>query len=66
VEDFQTGLLVNPHIEVEVSGAILELLLDNDIRRVYGENGRKKVLKEYHPAWILDQWHKIIESLLNH
>jgi glycosyltransferase involved in cell wall biosynthesis len=66
VEDFQTGLLVNPHCEVEVSGAILELLLDDDIRRVYGENGRKKALKEYHPAWVLDQWHKIIDSLLNH
>ena len=63
VDDLQTGLLVNPYCDVEVSGAALELLLDGEIRTAYGENGRKKVFKEYHPEKILNKWEKTLERL---
>jgi glycosyltransferase involved in cell wall biosynthesis len=63
VDDLQTGLLVNPYCDVEVSGAALELLLDEKIRTAYGENGRRKVFKEYHPEKILNKWEKNLERL---
>jgi len=64
IDDFQTGLLVNPNNDGEVSGAMLELLLDKRIRDAYGKKGKKKVLKEYHPSHILDKWENILNSLL--
>ena len=63
VDNFNTGLLVNPQCELEVSGAILELLLDDKIRTAYGKRGRDKVLKEYDPAAILGKWEKVLENI---
>lgn len=64
VQDFHSGLLVNPYCDAETSGAIVELLLDKAIRRVYGENGRKAVLKHYAPRVIVDQWEESLTALL--
>lgn len=64
VDNFKTGLLVNPHCDVEVAGAIIELLLDDGIREEYGRKGKEKAFKEYHPERILDRWEEILSSLL--
>jgi len=64
IDNFRTGLLVNPNCDVEVAGAIIELLLDKDIRKIYGENGRLAVLNEYDPEIILERWEKILAALL--
>jgi len=64
IDDFHTGFLVNPSCEHEVSGAILGLLLDNNIRKIYGSNGRKIALERYNPERILKQWSKILDALL--
>ena len=66
IDNFKTGLLVNPHCDVEVSGVILELLLDENIRKIYGENGKLAVLNEYDPEIILERWEKILAALLQH
>lgn len=63
IDDLHTGLVVNPYCDVESSGAILELLMDDSIRTAYGENGRRKVLREYHPEKILNKWEKSLEKL---
>ena len=64
IDDFHTGFLVNPSCEHEVSGAILGLILDDNIRKIYGNNGRKIALERYNPEGILKQWGKILDALL--
>ena len=64
IDDFHTGFLVNPSCEHEVSGAILGLILDDNIRKIYGNNGRKIALERYNPERILEQWSKILDTLL--
>jgi glycosyltransferase involved in cell wall biosynthesis len=63
VKDFHSGLLVNPYCEVEVAGAIMELLLDDDIRKIYGDNGRQTAISRYDPEVILQQWEKRLSAL---
>ena len=64
IDNFKTGLLVNPNCDVEVSGAIIELLLDDGIREAYGKKGKVKAFSDYHPEKILARWEKILASLL--
>jgi glycosyltransferase involved in cell wall biosynthesis len=64
VDNFKTGLLVNPYCEIEVAGAIIELLLDDGIREAYGKKGKEKAFSDYHPEKILDRWEKILGFLL--
>ncbi|HHF51770.1 MAG TPA: glycosyltransferase [Candidatus Aminicenantes bacterium] len=64
VDNFKTGLLVNPYCEDEVAGAIMELLLDDEIRKRYGEKGREIVLNQYDPLTILAGWEKFLTTLL--
>ena len=64
IKDFQTGLLINPHCEDEVAGAVIELLLDDEIRKTYGEKGREIVLNQYDPLTILAGWEKFLTTLL--
>jgi len=64
VKNFQTGLLVNSHCGDEVAGAVLELFLDDEIRKMYGANGRRAVLSRYDPDTILAGWKKSLASLL--
>jgi glycosyltransferase involved in cell wall biosynthesis len=60
VDEFHTGILVNPHSDAEVAGAVLELLLDEKIRKIYGENGKRQALQDYSPKGIVDRWEKIL------
>ncbi|MBD3414368.1 MAG: glycosyltransferase [Candidatus Aminicenantes bacterium] len=63
IENFKTGLLVNPRCDVEVSGAALELLLDEEIRKQYGDHARQTAFTKYHPQAILDKWEQHLSSL---
>ncbi|MDD5342079.1 MAG: glycosyltransferase family 4 protein [Patescibacteria group bacterium] len=61
VLDGQTGLLVNPTDENEISQAISRLLADGELRKRLGENGRLRVQKDF-------QWSdraKVIEQITN-
>ncbi|MFC2142302.1 glycosyltransferase family 4 protein [Acidobacteriota bacterium] len=62
VDEYHTGILVNPHCDAEIAGAVLELLLDGKIRKIYGVNGRKQALKDYSPKEILNRWEKTLNS----
>lgn len=64
IRDFQSGLLVNSKCEDEVAGAVMELLLDKQIRKTYGINGRQAVLNQYDPEVILKNWEKSLASLI--
>ncbi len=63
VKNFKTGLLVNPDCEEEVAGAVLELLWDGDIRKRYGEKGRRLALSRYDPDNILARWEKHLSDI---
>lgn len=63
IDNFKTGLLVNPYCDVEISGALLELLWDQNLRKKYGKNGKKTALDQYNPQIILKKWEKAISSL---
>lgn len=64
VDDFQTGLLINPHCEMEVAGAILELLEDENLRKIYGQTGYEKVVREFSPEIIIKKWEETLQQLL--
>lgn len=65
IDDFHTGLLINPHCEMEVAGAILELLEDKNLRTIYGQKGYEKAIKEFTPKTIIDKWEETLLSLIN-
>jgi glycogen synthase len=64
IENYQTGLLTNPYCDAEVAGAILELLLDPDLRAEYGKRCKQAAFEKYHPDKILNRWENILKSLL--
>ena len=43
----ETGFLVQPHNNVQLSEYILKLIFNADLRAKFGENGRKRVLSEF-------------------
>ena len=63
IDDFQTGLLINPHCEIETAGAIIDLLEDDKLRKIYGEAGYEKVKQEFDPDKIINKWAKILNRL---
>jgi len=64
ITDFQTGTLVNPRAPSEIAGAIIELIQNEKLLRLYGENGRKKVLEEFDPRIILNKWIERLQAIL--
>ena len=63
VDDFQTGLLINPHCDREVAGTILELLEDEKIRKAYGQAGYEKVIREFSAGHIIKKWEESLPQL---
>jgi glycosyltransferase involved in cell wall biosynthesis len=47
VEDGVTGFLVNPNDPGEVAQAVHKLALDPDLRKQFGEAGRRKAVSQY-------------------
>jgi len=63
IQNYKSGLLVNPQCESEVAGALLEGLLDDELRKTYGENGHQAVINQYDPDFILQQWDNLLSNL---
>lgn len=53
-----TGLLVNPHSPEQIAEALANLLVDRDLARRLGEQGRSRVVREF-------QWTQVGERILN-
>ena len=63
VDDFRTGLLINPHCDREVAGTILELLEDEKIRKAYGQAGYEKVIRKFSAGHIIKKWEETLPQL---
>jgi len=64
VEDGATGLLVNPHETEEIAGTLARLLTDTDLAKRLGQEGRRRVVRDFDSARVGDRVHGILESLL--
>jgi len=64
VEDGATGLLVNPHEPEEIAGTLARLLTDTDLAKRLGQEGRRRVVRDFDSARVGDRVHGILESLL--
>ncbi len=60
VDDWQTGLLVEPRVIEEVSGALVDLLSDDDRRARYAARARETAVRNYDPGRLLDQWEETL------
>ncbi|WP_148883431.1 glycosyltransferase family 4 protein [Thermococcus aciditolerans] len=56
IRNSESGLLVSPGNELELRNAIQKLLLDEDLRRRFGNNGRRAVEERY-------SWKKVTEGI---
>ncbi|NIM16653.1 MAG: glycosyltransferase [Candidatus Aminicenantes bacterium] len=63
VEESETGILVEPGTITEVAGAIIELLADEEMRKRFSKNARRKAAENYHPQRILDKWEDVIANV---
>lgn len=63
VDDWQTGLLVEPRIAAEVAGALSDLLSDPHRRARYAARARETAIRRYNPAILLDQWEETLAGL---
>jgi glycosyltransferase involved in cell wall biosynthesis len=63
VDNFKTGVLVNPRNITEVAGAVIELLSDESVRDRYSQWAREKVKNTYHPGHILNKWEEVIANV---
>jgi glycosyltransferase involved in cell wall biosynthesis len=63
IDDWETGLLVEPRLVVEVAGALVELLSDEGMRLRFSARARQKAVLLYHPERILDKWEEVLAML---
>jgi colanic acid/amylovoran biosynthesis glycosyltransferase len=64
VENGKTGFLVPQKDPITLSKKIIELCTDSDLRKKFGENGRKKVLKELDMNKQFKKFHKLYVEVL--
>lgn len=62
--DGVTGLTVEPANPKALAEAINTLLADSELRRVYGENGRKRVLQEFTVQLMAERTLQVYRSVL--
>jgi glycosyltransferase involved in cell wall biosynthesis len=58
VTDKETGFLVEKNNPAAIAEALEKLLLNPELRTIFGRNGRAKVLKEY-------QWEDSVRKMLS-
>ena len=67
VEDGSTGYLVAPRDAAQLADAVTRLLLDAQLRRRMGENGKRKMEAECSPSVIaqktVDIYHRAVERV---
>ncbi|MFC1658784.1 glycosyltransferase family 4 protein, partial [Candidatus Omnitrophota bacterium] len=64
VTDAETGILVSPNDSVALSGAMIKLLLDDDLRKRMGEAGRAKIDAKFTARTMINQIKEVYEGLL--
>lgn len=64
VEDGRTGLLVTPADENGLAAAMERMIVDSDLRRELGENGRRQVREKFDLARNVEKLSGIFESYL--
>lgn len=60
-----TGLTVEPGNPEALARAVNTLLHDGELRRIYGENGRQRVLQEFAVQLMADRTWRLYEKLLH-
>jgi glycosyltransferase involved in cell wall biosynthesis len=66
VDDEKTGFIVQRENPTRLAEAIEKLILNEQLRILFGENGRNKVIKEYNWTTSVDKMINIYESCLNY
>ena len=64
VEDAVTGLLVPPNNQVALSGALVKLLSNEDLRKKIGENAKKRIDERFSSQAMVDKIHLLYNSLI--
>ncbi len=64
VEDAVTGLLVPPNNQVALSGALVKLLSNEDLRKKIGENAKKRIDERFSSQTMVDKIHLLYSSLI--
>ncbi|MCK4352500.1 glycosyltransferase family 4 protein [candidate division WOR-3 bacterium] len=64
INDGVNGILTNQNPE-DIANAILKLLKDNNLRKRLGENGYKKLMKNYNKELVIGKIEKEFQSLLD-
>jgi glycosyltransferase involved in cell wall biosynthesis len=62
--DGETGITVEPGNSEVLAAAIQELLDDSQLRRVYGENGRTRVMREFTLQTMAERTLRVYEQVL--
>ena len=65
IRESESGLLVPPGNELELRNAIEKLLLDDDLREWFGNNGRKAVEEKYSWDKVVGRIEKTYEEVLS-
>ena len=63
IEDGQTGILVKPGSEKEITSAILNLIRNVDLRNKLAQKGRKYVFDEYNIQKMVDGYCVLYQKL---
>ena len=61
----QTGLLVEPNDSEELARALAELLASDELRRLYGTEGRRRVEAHFTISRKLDETERFYSTLLD-
>lgn len=64
VVDGKTGILVPPGDAEALSAALSQYLCDPELRRLHGENGRRRVLEKFLPVHIWEVLHGEYQNML--
>jgi glycosyltransferase involved in cell wall biosynthesis len=65
VDDEVTGILFEPGNIGELSSALAQLIEDPEKRKVFGENGKKKVYRLFHPDKFIEGHYQLYRALMN-
>jgi len=64
IEDGKTGLLVPPKNSEALAGAIIKILIDEDLAKKMGENGRRLVEEKYTWERVADMTEKVYKEVI--
>jgi glycosyltransferase involved in cell wall biosynthesis len=65
VDDQVTGILFDPGNIEQLSNALAQLIEDPEKRKLFGENGKKKVYRSFHPDKFIEGHFQLYRALMN-